>query len=136
MKKYGITTVFTLIALFVCSLTMNAVSPPRNYIHDTKEENGKVISKTIFLNEDGLLSKEVKYEFTYYDSGKVAEKKAYRWNSRKNDWTPFYRTTFTYNTETGEIHSVYGIWNGKANEYNLNVQEIDLPASDYENIFS
>ena len=46
-------------------------------MYDTKEENGKVISKVIFLNDNGLLNKEVKYEFSYNENGKVSEKNAF-----------------------------------------------------------
>ena len=56
--------ILSFVVLFVCSLAMSAASP-RNYLYDTKEENGKVVSKVIFLNDNGLLNQEVKYEFSY-----------------------------------------------------------------------
>ena len=65
--------ILSFVVLFVCSLAMSAASP-RNYLYDTKEENGKIVSKVIFLQEEGLLNKQVKYEFAYNDNGKVAEK--------------------------------------------------------------
>ena len=58
--------ILSLVVLFVCSLAMSAASP-RNYLYDTKEENGKIVSKVIFLQEEGLLNKQVKYEFAYID---------------------------------------------------------------------
>lgn len=135
MKKSIFTKgIFALITLFVCSLVISA-SSPRNYIYDTKEENGKVISKVIFLQEEGLLNKEVKYEFAYNEAGKVTEKKAYRWSNKTGNWEPFYLTTFTYNAEKNEIHSVYAMWNREKNDFSLNVQEMDLPIANYESIF-
>ncbi|MDR2389106.1 MAG: DUF3836 domain-containing protein [Tannerellaceae bacterium] len=127
-------TIWGFILVFVCSMTMSAVSP-KNYLYDTKEENGKIVSKTIFLQKDGLLDKQWKYDFTYNEEGKVAEKKACRWNAGKEVWEPFYQITYRYEKETGEIHSSYGLWNKKANDYTLNAQIIILPEDRYEEIF-
>ena len=127
--------ILALVVLFVCSLAMSAASP-RNYLYDTKEENGKIVSKFIFLHEEGLLNKQVKYEFTYNDNGKVAEKKAYRWNQSKETWDPYYLISYQYNEEKGEINSVYGMWNKKKKDFSLNTQEMVVPAASYEDIFS
>jgi hypothetical protein len=135
MKKSVLSkSIFAIVAVFLCSLAISA-SSPRNYIYDTKEENGKIISKVIFLQDEGLLNKEVKYEFTYNEAGKVTEKKAFRWNAKTNDWDPFYLTTYTYNEDGNEIHSVYAMWNKSKNDFSLNVQEMNLPVSNYDSIF-
>lgn len=135
MKKSALVkSMYAFIALFVCSLAINA-SSPRNYIYDTKEENGLVISKVIFLQEEGLLNKEVKYEFIYNEAGKVAEKKAFRWNKKSGDWEPFYLTTYSYTGANNDIHSVYAMWDKTKNEFTLNKQEMMLPASNYDSIF-
>lgn len=127
--------ILTLVVLFVCSLAMSAASP-RNYLYDTKEENGKIVSKVIFLQEEGLLNKQVKYEFTYNEAGKVAEKKAYRWNTSKETWDPYYLISYQHNEAKGEINSVYGMWNKKKKDFSLNTQEMVVPATSYEEIFS
>ena len=126
--------ILSFVVLFVCSLAMSAASP-RNYLYDTKEENGKIVSKVIFLQEEGLLNKQVKYEFAYNDNGKVAEKKAYRWNQAKETWDPYYLITYQYN-EDGNITSEYGMWNKKKKDYSLNTQKMLVPATNYEEIFS
>lgn len=126
--------ILSLVVLFICSMAMSAASP-RNYLYDTKEENGKIVSKVIFLQEDGLLNKQVKYEFTYNDNGKVAEKKAYRWNQSKDTWDPYYLISYQYN-EDGNITSEYGMWNKKKKDYSLNIQKMVVPATNYEDIFS
>lgn len=127
--------ILSLVVLFVCSLAMSAASP-RNYLYDTKEENGKIVSKVIFLQEEGLLNKQVKYEFAYNEAGKVAEKKAYRWNTAKETWDPYYLITYQYNGENGEINTVYGMWNKKKKDFSLNIQNMVVPATSYEEIFS
>ena len=126
--------ILSLVVLFVCSLAMSAASP-RNYLYDTKEENGKIVSKVVFLQEEGLLNKQVKYEFTYNENGRVAEKKAYRWNKTKETWDPYYLITYQYN-EDGNITSEYGMWNKKKKDYSLNQQKMIVPATSYEEIFS
>ena len=126
--------ILSLVVLFVCSLAMSAASP-RNYLYDTKEENGKIVSKVIFLQEEGLLNKQVKYEFAYNDNGKVAEKKAYRWNQAKETWDPYYLITYQYN-EDGNITSEYGMWDKKKKVYSLNTQKMLVLATNYEEIFS
>ena len=126
--------ILSFVVLFVCSLAMSAASP-RNYLYDTKEENGKIVSKVIFLQEEGLLNKQVKYEFAYNDNGKVAEKKAYRWNQAKETWDPYYLITYQYN-EDGNITSEYGMWDKKKKDYSLNTQKRLVPATNYEEIFS
>ena len=126
--------ILSLVVLFVCCLAMSAASP-RNYLYDTKEENGKIVSKVIFLQEEGLLNKQVKYEFAYNDNGKVAEKKAYRWNQAKETWDPYYLITYQYN-EDGNITSEYGMWDKKKKDYSLNTQKMLVPATNYEEIFS
>ena len=125
--------ILSFVVLFVCSLAMSAASP-RNYLYDTKEENGKIVSKVIFLQEEGLLNKQVKYEFAYNDNGKVAEKKAYRWNQAKETWDPYYLITYQYN-EDGNITSEYGMWDKKKKDYSLNTQKMLVPATNYEEIF-
>lgn len=126
--------ILSLVVLFVCSLAMSAASP-RNYLYDTKEENGKIVSKVVFLQEEGLLNKQVKYEFTYNENGKVAEKKAYRWNKAKEIWDPYYLISYQYN-EDGNITSEYGMWDKKKKDYSLNQQKMIVPATSYEEIFS
>lgn len=126
--------ILSLVVLFVCGLAMSAASP-RNYLYDTKEENGKIVSKVIFLQEEGLLNKQVKYEFAYNDNGKVAEKKAYRWNQAKETWDPYYLITYQYN-EDGNITSEYGMWDKKKKDYSLNTQKMLVLATNYEEIFS
>ncbi len=136
MKTSVITKSLVLMAmLFISNMFMNAASP-RQYLYDTKEENGKIVSKVVFLNNDGYLNKEIKFVFTYDSNGKVAEKKAYRWDKDKEDWNPFYLITYTYDEPNGEIHSVYGMWDKKKKEFTLNIQNMVAPAATYNDIFS
>jgi hypothetical protein len=122
-----------IISMFVCSLTLSAVAP-KDYMYDTKEENGKIVSKTIFVQKNGLLDKQLKYDFAYNESGKVTEKKACRWNSSLDTWEPFYLISYQY-AEDGGIQSEYSMWNKKTKDYSLNTQTIVLPEDRYEEIF-
>jgi len=62
------------IAFVTCSTMAYGISP-KNYIYDTKEENGKMVSKVVYLEDQGILDKQVMYEFSYNEDGKVAEKR-------------------------------------------------------------
>ena len=126
--------IMALIFTFLCSFAASAVTP-KDYLYDTKEENGKVISKVVYLQEDGLLNKQVRYEFQYNAEGKVSEKTAFRWNSTKGDWVPFYQIQYQYNAE-GQIQTHYAMWDAKKKSYSLNVQEMVIPSDNYDEIFS
>lgn len=128
-------SIFALVIVFACGLFASAASP-RNYLYDTKEVDGKIVSKVIFLQDEGLLSKEVKYEFSYNESGKVSEKKAYRWNKSTENWDPYYLISYQYNEETGDIHSEYGMWNSNKKDFSLNKQQLVTPVTAYDSIFS
>lgn len=119
---------------FICSFSLQAASP-KNYLYDTKEENGKIVSKVIFLQEDGLLNKQVKYEFAYNEIGKVSEKKAYRWNKSTDEWEPYYLISYQYEDD-GNIRTHYGMWDRKKKDFSLNVQNMMIPGSGYNEIFS
>ena len=128
-------SIIALVFAFLCNLTISAVSP-KDYLYDTKEENGKVISKVIYLQEDGLLNKQVRYEFQYNANGKVSEKTAYRWNDSKDEWVPFYQITYQYDDAKGEIHTNYGMWDSKKKDYSMNIQQMVIASEDYDEIFS
>lgn len=129
-------TIVTLLVAVVCGFAAQA-STPRNYLYDTKEENGLIVSKTVFLQTDnGMLDKQVKYEFTYNEKGKVALKNAYRWDNKAEKWVPFYQTTYHYDEAKQEIESSYGLWNKKTGAYDLNQQKMILSESNYNEIFS
>ena len=81
------------------------------------------------------MNKEVRYEFTYNDAGKVAEKKAYRWNKNSEEWEPYYLITYKYDNN-GDINTVYGMWNKKKKDYSLNVQSMSISQNSYDTIFS
>ena len=133
MKTFNVTKcMFSFVLFFVCSVALNAASP-KEFMYDTKEVDGKVISKTVFLQENGLLNKQVRYEFAYNEVGKVAEKKVYRWDARNDDWKPFYLISYTYDSEN--INSTYAMWNAKKKDFSMNKQEISMIAEDYNEIF-
>jgi hypothetical protein len=135
MKRVKFVSVLVLAFTFICILVVNA-SSPRNYVYDTKEENGKIVSKVIFLQgNDGLLSKQMMYEFSYGGNDKVMEKKAYRWDNAREEWEPFYLIRYQYGEESGEIRTNYAMWDKKGKEFNQNIQNLTIPSSSYEEIF-
>ena len=128
-------SIFALMFTFLCSMAIGAASP-KDYLYDTKEENGKIISKVVFVQENGLLNKQVRYEFKYNDTGKVSEKVAYRWNGASDEWVPFYQISYQYDDASGVINTNYGMWDKKKKDYSLNPQNMVIPSSNYNEIFS
>ncbi|MCC8133950.1 MAG: DUF3836 domain-containing protein [Tannerellaceae bacterium] len=136
MKTLGILkNIWIVIACITCSTMASAISP-KNYIYDTKEENGKVVSKVVYLEDQGILDKQIMYEFAYNESEKVTEKKAFRWNKKSNEWEPYFLISYIYESGSEEIQSTYGMWDKKKKDYSLNVQQLNFPLSSYEDIFS
>ena len=99
-------SILALVFTFMCSLAISAASP-KDYLYDTKEENGKIISKVVFLQENGL---------------RVDEKTA-------EQYVPFGCTEFVIQTN-------YGMWDKKKKNFSLNVQNMIIPSTNYEEIFS
>ena len=77
----------------------------------------------------------MKYDFSYNSENKVSVKTVYKWNENKKDWDNFCQTKYKYDT-TGEIHSVFGMWNKEKKDFSLNAQTLVAPAANYDNIFS
>lgn len=127
--------ILAIMCVFVGSLALQAATP-KNYFYDIKEENGKIVSKTVFLHEQGVLNKEVMFEFAYNNDGRVVEKKACRWNKTKNVWEPFYLISYEYDETTGNFISNYGMWNSKKKDYSMNPQQMIITADNYDTIFS
>ncbi|MCC8094431.1 MAG: DUF3836 domain-containing protein [Tannerellaceae bacterium] len=136
MKTLGIVKNMWMVIAFVTCSTMAYGISPKNYIYDTKEENGKMVSKVVYLEDQGILDKQVMYEFSYNEEGKVAGKKAFRWNKKGNEWEPYFLITYTYENGSDEIQSVYGMWDKKKKDYSFNVQTLNFPVSNYDDIFS
>ena len=87
-------SILALVFTFMCSLAISAASP-KDYLYDTKEENGKIISKVVF-----------------------------------------YQITYQYDDQSGEIKTNYGMWDKKKKNFSLNVQNMIIPSTNYEEIFS
>jgi len=124
-----------LIVFLAISISAQA-APSANYVYDTQEENGKIISKVVYKQDNNLLNKQFKYEFSYDTTGKVTEKKVSKWDKKREQWQPFYLQSYSYNETEGMIYSTYGMWNEADQAYNLNSQNINSSLSEYEEIFS
>ena len=77
-----------------------------------------------------------KTDFQYNENGKVSEKKAFRWDRTNDEWVPFYQITYQYDDQSGEIKTNYGMWDKKKKNFSLNVQNMIIPSTNYEEIFS
>jgi len=121
--------------LMICSFDATAVSD-KNYIHDTKMENNKIVSKVIYMEMNGYLAKRFKYEFSYNDEGKVSGKEGFRWDSKRNSWEPCYKIKYEYNKGENKIRVDCVTWNKKDKAYTVNQQTQTMSMEDYDSIFS
>ncbi len=132
-KNIFIKSMLVFSCLCIFSIVASAVQP-KNYIYDTKMDGDKIVSKVIYVEESGLLNKEIKYDFTYNEKGEVIEKVAYRWNASREQWDNLYKTVYQHKADG--IYSSYCMWDKKSKTYCLNLQEMVLTYENYDSIFS
>ena len=120
MKALGKKLILVCICVFAGFISSYAqeASP---FVYDIKYDGNKVISKTIFIQEDGStsLKKCSHYEFAYDASGRMIEKISYKWNNEKKEWDNKTKMEFVYNNnETITVNLAF--WDTKHKSYSLN----------------
>jgi len=136
MKKMMFTkSIIALILVWMFNLSASAISP-KNYVYNEKKEGENVVEKLIFTEEGGFLQRVLKYEFSYNTDNLVTEKKAYRWNTTKEDWEPHFQVSYQYGNEGENITYHYVLWDKKTKKFCLNEQILQMSPDDYETIFS
>mgnify|MGYP000756005212 FL=1 len=92
-----------------------------NFITNEEVKNDLVVAKTIFKQDGAYLYKHMRYEFTYDAENRMLSKTASKWNSAKEEWTPYFK--MTYNYEGNEIIMSYGRWNASHKAFDKDVQK-------------
>ncbi|WP_321517957.1 DUF3836 domain-containing protein [uncultured Bacteroides sp.] len=105
----------TLVLLFVCGSAVNA-QKSKSFVYDKSKD-------IVFLYDSTLctLTPHRKYELSYNENGQLIRKMAYRWDTSKNEWTPYYSYTIVHIGES-QIQE-FGRWNKKKNDFSLNKQK-------------
>lgn len=112
--------VIVCIAVLVATAINTKAQAQDQFITNDVVTDGVVTSKVIYLN-DGSLHHHMKYDFVYDNESRMTEKVAYKWNSSKERWDPYYKMSYSY-TST-EIVVSYGKWNEKDKDYTKAVEK-------------
>ena len=114
------------VALVFASAFNTSLMAQDNFVTNDVVTGDQVTSKIIYRN-DGALHRHMKHDFKYDDQNRVVEKETFKWDSSKNDWTPYCKISLTYNSD--QVIMEYAKWSKKSKGYTegteRNVYEID-----------
>lgn len=104
-----------------------------NLVRNDVMNGDLVVSTTVYKNEGSLVN-HLKYDYKYDGEKRITEKEAFKWDSRKSEWKPYYKISYTYTDDS--IVMDYGKWNAKDKSYSLDkertvyqVDEFSMPVS-------
>lgn len=121
MKTTGLFKAVAFVAIIIASVMNSEVKAQDNFITNEEVKNDLVVAKTIFKQDGAYLYKHMRYEFTYDAENRMLSKTASKWNSAKEEWTPYFK--MTYNYEGNEIIMSYGRWNASHKAFDKDVQK-------------
>lgn len=121
MKTTGLFKAVAFVAIVIASVMNSEVKAQDNFITNEEVKNDLVVAKTIFKQDGAYLYKHMRYEFTYDAENRMLSKTASKWNSAKEEWTPYFK--MTYNYEGNEIIMSYGRWNASHKAFDKDVQK-------------
>lgn len=121
MKTTGLFKAVAFVAIIIASVMNSEVKAQDNFITNEEVKNDLVVAKTIFKQDGAYLYKHMRYEFTYDAENRMLSKTASKWNSAKEEWTPYFK--MTYNYEGNEIIMFYGRWNASHKAFDKDVQK-------------
>lgn len=107
------------VALVFASVLNTNVMAQDNFVTNDVMTGDQVTSKIIYRN-DGALYRHMKHDFKYDSQNRVIEKETFKWDSSKNDWMPYCKTNFTYNSD--QVIMEYGKWSKKSKAYTEGIE--------------
>ncbi len=122
MKTRGIKMLIAVLAFTMTSaISVNA----ENFFFDKKEVNGKVVeSMKYVIGDDGNYVKQLKNDFSYDADGRLTRKVTYRWDDKKEKWTPQSSIDREYNNRTGTMDVSYSTWNDRKKEFDVPTERV------------
>ncbi|NDW13079.1 DUF3836 domain-containing protein [Bacteroides sp. 214] len=108
----------SMVVMFLCSSSAKAQTSS-NFVYN---QDGN--TETVYtLDKSGkYLTRKLKYEFQKDANGNVIEKKAFRWNSAKETWSPYYVLNFTEQANSFIVE--YALWDNKEGNFSANCQKV------------
>lgn len=114
---------FSLVVVMNCAFV--SAQEENNFIYDTKYENDMMVSKTVFERDEDTngLNPKTMYEYKYDQLGRIAEKIAYRWDSKQDKWVNNFKLVCVYNEANNTVEIDYAKWDNKTKKFDLNTQQ-------------
>lgn len=117
MKTNVVLKAVVMVAVVMASV-MNfsaSAATPAGYVRNEERSGELVTARTIFKNEGGYLYRHLRYTFTYDNENRVVNKEAFRWDSTKETWVPYFNMSVEYTND--EVVLNYARWNSHSNAY-------------------
>ena len=86
-----------------------SAATPADYVKNEEMTGELMTAKTIFRNEDGHLFRHLRYTYTYDSENRVTSKEAFKWDSVKEAWVPYFKLDVEYTGSEVELN--YARWN-------------------------
>ncbi len=119
MKTNGWKKAVCMMGICIAILSGTAAKAQNGYVTNDVVENEKVISRIIYRN-DGGLENHMKYDFTYDEQNRILSKEIFKWDRRKQCWSPDTKLSFRY-TDT-HIVMEQARWSPTQNAYSMDLK--------------
>ena len=123
MKTNVILKAVVMVAVVMASVMNFSASAvnPTSYVRNEEMSGNVMTARTIFVNEGGCLYRHLRYTFTYDHENRVVNKEAFKWDTTKETWVPYFNMDVEY--RDNEVVVNYARWNSRSNSYNSNVEK-------------
>ena len=125
MKTTLLKAVVCVTLVFASVLNSNVMAQDKFVTNDVMD--GELVASKVIYRHDGMLYRHMKNNFKYDDQNRVVEKEALKWDSSKETWVPYTKTTMTYSSD--QVMMSLAKWDEKGKMYSeakeKNVYELD-----------
>lgn len=122
MKTTNLFKAVAFVAMIIVSVMGSEVkAQDNNFITNEEVKNEMVVAKTIFKQDGNQLYRHMRYEFTYDNQKRLAGKEAYKWNSSRDQWEPYFKMSYQYGED--EITMSYARWNESHKEFDKDMKK-------------
>lgn len=122
MKKNILSRTMILLGILIASFSYTGLNAQEsgNFITNEEKQGDLIVSKVIY-RLDGSLYRHMKYDFTYDEQKRMTSKEAFKWDSRREKWSPYFKIDYTYSD--GQITLTYARWNEAHKAYDAQVEK-------------
>lgn len=125
MKTTILKSVLCVAIIFASALNTNLMAQEQFVTNNVM--TGNLVTSKVIYRQNGALYRHMKHDFKYDNQNRVIEKETFKWDSFKEVWMPYCKTSFTYTSD--QVIMDYAKWNKRSKAYNegseRNVYELD-----------